>query len=372
MINNLPDISFAYKDPAKIKMDIVARYQAESGRVLAEADPLMSFINVLVSMIVGIRADIDFTGKQNLLAYATDEYLDHKCTDFDLKRKEAEKARVTMLFTLSQKLLRDIVIPKNTQVTADSKVFFAVQEDVIIPAGQDSISIVCLATEGGTVANDYTPGEIVQLVERPAYVASVVNTDISAGGTEAETDEQYVARRLLAPAALSNAGPDDNYRYYALSASSAVLDVQVNSVVPGVVDIIALMTDGRLPTDAELDLIYAICSPKNIRPLTDKVVVMRPQQINYTINVQYWVSSKSSLDLTQLDENVHTAVKQFIYENKTKIGKAVNPSRLEAMLMATGIRRVNVLSPEQIELTCYQVANNTSVNIEFKGIEVDY
>jgi phage-related baseplate assembly protein len=372
MINNLPEISFAYKDPAKIKADLVARYKAESGRTLAEADPLMSFVNVLTAMLVGIRADIDFTGKQNTLAYAVDEYLDHKCTDFDLKRKEAEKARVTMLFTLSQVLPRDIVIPKDTQVTADSKVFFAVPEDTTVPAGSESISIICIATESGTAANNYAIGEIVQLVVRPAGVDSVVNLDISAGGTIAETNDQFVERRLLAPAALSNAGPDDNYKYYARSASSAVIDVQVKSPTPGIVNIIALMTDGRLPTDAELELIATACNPEHIRPLTDNVVAVRPKQVDYEIDFEYWVSSKSSVNLTQLAENVEKATAQFIYDTQTKIGNAVNISRLEAMLMATGIRRVNIKSPKQTELTCYQVAKNVAVNIEWKGVEVDY
>lgn len=372
MINNLPEISFAYKDPAKIKADLVTRYQLESGRTLVEADPLMSFINVLVAMFVGIRADIDFTGKQNLLAYAVDDYLDHKCEDFALERRKAEPARVTILFTLSQVLSRDIVILKNTQVTADSKIFFYTPDNTVIPAGSDSVQVVCIASTGGSAGNNYQIGEIVKLVDPIQYVSTVVNIDVSAGGVDEESIEQFRARRLLAPAALSNAGPDDNYKYYALSASSAVADVQVNSLTPGVVDIIALMTDGRLPTSAELELIKNTCNPKNVRPLTDNIVTLAPQQIDYEIEFTYWVSSKSSIDLTQLAESVNKATEKFIYNTKTKIGKAVNPSDLQALLMSTGVRRVQINKPAQTELTCYQVANNTSIKINFGGIENDY
>ena len=371
-LSNLPPITFAEKDPQKIKSGIIARYQELSKRTLGEADPVMTFINVLTAEFVGLRSAIDFAAKQNLLPYAIDDYLDQRVVDFGLERNKSEFARVTMLFTMTQALTKAIVIPKNTQVTADSKIFFAVQNDVTVPIGAEEIKITCVATVGGSAANGYVSGQITQQVNPIAYVGGVVNLDDSVGGADKESNEDLRERRFLAPAGLSTAGPDDAYIYFAKSASSAVADVQVDSKKAGVVDVIVLMDDGRFPTDAELELIYAAVSPKNRRPLTDKVVVMKPVVVDYQIEFTFWISSRSEFDTQQIAKNVEATAQQFIFNTKTKLGKAVSPSDLAALLMATGVRRIDIANPKQIELTRYQVANNTNLIINFGGIEEDY
>ncbi len=371
-LNNLKPITFADKDPQKILEGFVKGYEKESNRTLAKADPLMTLFNVLTAQFVSLRATIDFTGKQNLLPYAQDEYLDAFAADFDLERKKAVKARVTMIFTLSQVLGYDLTIEAGTRVTADSKIFFEVPETVSVKAGQESATIICIATVGGDAGNNYVAGQIVNLVDPIAYIGGVVNIDASTGGDNKESDELFQARRLAAPDKLSTAGPDNAYKYWAREASTAVIDVEPYSPSPGVVQLVPLMTDGRLPTPAELALILETCNPEDRRPLTDKLEVIAPKQIDYRIELTYWISSKTDVEVSQIQAGVAQAVANFIYLTKTKLGRAINPSLLEAMIMAAGARRVVITAPTQTELTCLQVGNNTELVINYGGIEKDY
>jgi len=368
----LPEISFASKDPELIKAQLLARFKEKSGRELGDADPITTLFNVFTAEIVSLRSAVDYAGKQNLLAYAADHFLDNKNLDFDLRRFLAVKAVVTIRFTINQLQLKDKIIPKGTKVTADSKVFFEVIEDLQVPVNAEYIDSTCRATEGGVIGNGYLPGVIVTQINPLPFVAGVVNIDISAGGVDQEDDFVFVERRLVAPHALSTAGPDKGYEYWARTGSASIIDVEPYSPSPGVVQIIPLMIDGRFPTEAELEVIEAACSSSNRRPLTDKVQAISPQAVNYEIKLTYWISSKAEIDPSQIQENVKKAVDSFIYLTKTKLGRPINPSVLENMIMAAGARRVSIASPVQTELTCLEVGNNILCNVVFGGIEKDF
>ena len=309
----LPDVIFADKDPEVIKAQLAARFTELSERELADADPIMTLFNTITAQLVGVRALINFTGRQNLLAYSKDKYLDQKNLDFDLRRFESVKAAVTIRFTFNQLQDKDEVILKGTKVNADTKVYFEVPEDIIIKVGEKSKDVTCLATVGGTIGNGYLPGTIISQFSPLPFIAGVVNIDISAGGVESESDQAFAERRLVAPHALSTAGPDKGYEYWARTASSSIIDVEPYSPTPGVVQIIPLMIDGRFPTQAELDLITQACRPSDRRPLTDKVEAITPLSVDYEIKLTYWISSKAEMDTNQIQENIKKSVENFIY-----------------------------------------------------------
>ncbi len=368
----LPEISFAAKDPELIRAQMLTRFKEKSGRELSAADPITTLFNVFTAEMVGMRSLVDFVGKQNLLAYARDDYLDNKNMDFDLRRFVAVKAVVTIRFTINQLQLTERVISKGTKVTADSKVFFEVTEDISVPVDATFIDVTCSATAGGAIGNGYLPGTIVTQVNPLAFVGGVTNIDISAGGVDSESDFAFVERRLVAPHALSTAGPDKGYEYWARTGSASIIDVEPYSPSPGVVYIVPLMIDGRFPTEAELEVIEDACSPSSRRPLTDKVKAVSPVAVDYEIRLTYWISSKAEIDPSQIQENINKAVDNFIYLTKTKLGRPINPSVLENMIMAAGARRVSIASPVQTELSCLEVGNNVNHDVVFGGIEKDY
>ncbi len=66
----LDDISFAETDPATIEREIITLYETLTGRSLAKGDPVRLFLESIALVIIQQRTLIDYTGKQNLLAYA--------------------------------------------------------------------------------------------------------------------------------------------------------------------------------------------------------------------------------------------------------------------------------------------------------------
>lgn len=66
----LPDISFAESNPDKIMANLVQIFNALGGHALAPADPTYLTFKVITYALTGLRRRVDFTGKQNLLAYS--------------------------------------------------------------------------------------------------------------------------------------------------------------------------------------------------------------------------------------------------------------------------------------------------------------
>lgn len=371
LLTNLAPVSFADKDPQKIQDEMVAIFSELDGRTLAQADPVYLFLKGMTAEIVNWRSTVDFAGKQNLLAYAIGEYLEQKVADFKLSRIPAVSASVMMAFTLVQPLSTALIIPKGTLVTPDGKIFFMVPEDVVVPIGDKEINIKCICTTTGIVGNNIAAGLINQITSKIAYVQSAVNITVSGGGADAESDDDLRNRRLLAPDKLSTAGPEKSYEYYARETLTNIIDVDTYSPTPGVVRVAILMKDGALPTPSELDAVYNGLTPSSVRPLTDKVEVVAPIKVDYTIDLTYWLSTKPNSDIKQLQKNITDAVDQFIFYEKTKLGRSINPSILIKMVMSAGARRVEVRTPKQLEIGRQEVASVTSVNIVFGGLEAD-
>ena len=86
----LDDIIFAEKDPAVIESEIINIYENLSGRTLHRADPVRLFLESIILIIIQQRNLIDFSAKQNLLAYASGSYLDHLGALLGVVRNEGE------------------------------------------------------------------------------------------------------------------------------------------------------------------------------------------------------------------------------------------------------------------------------------------
>lgn len=368
---SLPDIHFAEKDAAVIESELNAKFTELSGRTLAAADPINIIFKVFTAQIAVMRNNIDKAGRMNLLSTTQDEYLDEFAQDFKLERKKAISASTTIRFTLTEIQLKDIIIKKDTKVTAGDNIYFAVKQDTKIIAGNRYVDVICYCTTPGTVGNNYKAGSINQQFQTQQFISGVSNLDISSGGLDKESDEQFKERRLLAPEALSTAGPDDAYKYWTKDAVSDVIDVQITSPSPAEVIIYPLMKDGRFPTPTELELILQNCKPEGRRPLTDKVSTCEPTAVEYKVNLRYWLSSKVSVDVEQMQANINQAVQSFIYYTKTGLGRAINPDILHNLVMNAGARRLEILEPTLQNLQIFEVGNNTSCNVEYQGIEVD-
>ena len=73
----LPDISFAPQSAAEVEAEIITTYERLRNVTLQPGDPVRLFLESLAYYITVQNGIINFTGRQNLLAYAAGGHLDH-------------------------------------------------------------------------------------------------------------------------------------------------------------------------------------------------------------------------------------------------------------------------------------------------------
>lgn len=372
----LPDLVFAETDPDKIMTNLVTIYENLGGRTLSPSDPVYLTFKVIAYGFVAARQRIDYTGKQNLLAYARDSALDHLGVLVGTSRIGAMYANTTVQITLSETRSTATTVPAGTRITAGDNVFFALTKDVIIAPGELTATATATCQTAGTVGNGYLPGQIKTIVDNVAFVKSIVNTDISSAGAEKEIDDSFRERIHLAPESFSSAGPSGAYKYHALSANSGIVDIYVEAPEdrsgsrPGEVDIYVLMKGGQLPNASVLEEVRVKCDDKSVRPLTDKVNVKAPTKKPFNFAATYYIAKSNETTLGSIQLAVTKAVNDYIVWQKSKMGRDIEPTELIYRMRAAGAKRVE---PAFVHTA---VANNEiawadSQTITYGGLEDD-
>lgn len=368
-LKKLPDIVFADADASKVESTILSEYETLTGRSLSRGDPVRLFLLTIAAVIILLLNKINETGKQNLLRYATGANLDHLGALVGVERIPAAAAVTTMRITLSAALGTITVIPGGTRFTAGDNVFFALAAPLIIPAGDllGEGKAVCLDT--GVKGNGYIAGQLKTLVDPVPYVDSVTNITTSEGGAELEDDESYREAIRTAPEKYSVAGPQGAYEYFAKRASASITDVSVWSPTPGTVEVRVLADSGEAPGPELLEQVTSALNDKSIRPLTDKVIVKAPDYVDYDLDVRFFIDRSDTAEVTQIIEQVNTAVAEFVAWQQGKIGRDINPSRLIADMMAAGAKRIELKAPGFKVLNQTEAARLQVKNVAYGGLE---
>ena len=148
-LKNLPDITFAESDPQTIEGNIIVTVEGLLGRKLARADPLRIFLRGIEALIIQQRILIDATAKQNLLAFATGEYLDHIGALTGTYRLQPSAATATIRLQVSSARGAATMIPQGTRVTAGDGTLFALDDAAVIKSGEMSVDARATCTETG-------------------------------------------------------------------------------------------------------------------------------------------------------------------------------------------------------------------------------
>ncbi len=365
-------MNFVDIDTSKIESEILKAYETISGKKLYPGDPVRLLLETVAYVVAILKSDINYTGKLNLLAYAQGEYLDKLGEFLGVKRLEATAAITTLRFYVSEPLSFDVVIPQGTRAAPDSKIFFETIEEAKITAGDTSVDVQAKCQTAGTIGNGFLPGQINQFVDIVPYIESVQNISVSYGGSDIESDEHLSERIRLAPESFSNAGSKGAYVFHAKSAHPDIADVSVYSNSPGVVNVVFLMKDGKLPTQDLIQTVKDYLNDEKVRPLTDTLIVSAPEVVNYNIDLNYYIHKKYSSLSATIQQNVEKAVDDFVVYQKAKIGRDVLPEELVYRLKTIdGVYRVEINSPAYIEIAQNQVAIASNIQIKYGGIVDD-
>lgn len=368
-LNSLPEIVFVDADANVVEELIIAEYEKISGRHLAMGDPIRLFLLTIANIVILLKNDINMTGKQNLLRFATGTNLDHIGALVGLERTPAASAFTTIKVRLSEQMESNVTVPAGTRFTAGDNVFFSLDETMVIVSGELEGSGQATCLEEGDIGNSYMPGQIKTLVDPVPYVSSVTNITKSEGGANRESDDDYRESIHNAPESFSVAGPKGAYEFYAKQASTLIEDVAVWSPTPGCVEVRPLLIGGEIPGQEIIELVEESLNDKRIRPLTDKLTVAAPVKKLYNVNITYYIDNDDKALSNQIQDNVNSVISEWVLWQKSKLGRDINPSKLIRMVEEAGAKRIEVNSPgfSKVDVTEVAIANSIAVN--FGGFE---
>lgn len=366
-------IEFVNTDTEALVNKLVAGYEEFMGRKLYPADPVRAFILWLASIIIQERVYINESAKQNIPRYATGKNLDMLSGIFhNVSRLEAVPATVTLQFSISKAPDRDYIITDALEVTADGYVNFVTTENIVFAAGETTAVVKAECTLAGETGNGFLPGEINALVsDEFLYFEKVENITVSEGGSEKEDDASFYSRMRESEESYTTAGAKNSYSYHARSVSALVSDVSVESPEPGKVDVKIMLQDGVLPDEEMISKVQEYLNADDIRPLTDYVVVSAPGTVTFDIDVVYYISSMQEISAEKIKDAVEAYTRSYVAWQTSKMGRDINPSYFNALIMQSGIKRAEIISPVFAHIGKGSVAVLGDLSITFGGMEDD-
>lgn len=378
-VKNAPDISFIdNKTIEGVRDEMVADYEEYMTKAtgqtvtLPRSSPHRGVLYAAALQIYQAFQYIDRAGKQSLLKYSYSDFLDNLGLLKGVTRSPATAAVTTLRFTVSAVRQVATAIPKGTRVSAGGSVYFSTDEYAEIPAGSSTMDVPATCTDTGTEGNGLTAGDLTTMVDPLPYVASVTNTTATEGGADVESDDDLAERIFLAPGAYSTAGPKDGYLYHAKQFNPSIGDVVATSdQAAGKVDIVFIMANGNTPGTEMINGLKEYLNGRTRRPMTDLVSVAAPAEVTYTVDLTYYINRSDSTRAVAIQEAVQTAVADYLTWQRT-IGRDINPSKLVALVMAAGAKRVTVTAPTYTTVDAIKVsALSGAPTVNYGGLEDD-
>lgn len=391
-VANLPPPDFVSDqdglNPKLILADMVASFEQASGRVLYPAQVERLLVNLYAYREALVRNAIQYAGEQNLLAYAVYPALDYLGQLLGVTRLAATPATTTIEFTLTGALTVPLLLTAGTQVgTSDGSFIFTTDSNLTIQAGATTGSVSATCTTTGTGGNGYLAGQVDVLIGANAVVQSVQNTSTTANGAAIETDSHLRTRIQAAPNQFSTAGPAGAYRYWALSASPAIVDADVVSPSPGTVSVYILCGPIQVQPAASPNAIgiadssliasaQATLSGNTVRPLCDTVNVYAVTEVDYTITATVTLFANAAAVATQ--QAAMAAAVQLALDLANSVKADLVPSQWVSALSVAGVYEVTLtiaaniggtaVTPQsdgRIVLTDGQWPNCTAINLTY-------
>lgn len=358
-------------DPETIIDEMVAYHEAETGNTLQPAQVERLLFSGWANREALLRSQVQAAAIQNLVSFATEPVLDYLGLFHDVVRLDAQEAIVTIQFTLVAGH-GGVTIPSGTRIgSSDGQAVFKTQGDIIVPAVDLTATAVCVSVTGGESFNGYAIGLINNILDPQAYLVSASNTDVTAGGSDRETDEQLRSRIRLAPDSFGTAGSRNAYKFWAFSANPLIIDVSVDRPIAGTVQVWVLIADGQPTPQLILDQVYATLNDDDVRPLTDTVIVTAPTQIPYTIDAE--VTIYNTADPTDVEAVAEAALNEFVAQQGATMGMDVIVNQLEsaAISAANGaIYNIDFGALTDITVGVHEYAWCGSVNVTIVGTTV--
>lgn len=412
-------IEYVNNDILAQQKEILEHLENSTGQVLHPADERRIFATAFLEYLVTRNELMDHQMKQRLLRFAEGENLDAIGETRACLRIGATKAKTILEFSVKEPKSFNITIPKGTRATNDGVRFFATTDLCMIQSGQTSVQAEAEATIEGSDHNGIHDGFITVLVDQIPNIDAVINLETTYGGSEIEDDEHYRSRIRGYPDAYSTAGPAKAYKQFALEANPDIADVlvitdqeileldlptydqyaffpeqnvlsldcdgrittteneMIKIAVPGGAEsvhvkitrslagkviIIPIMNGGEIPSDDVLRQVYESCNRDDRRPLTDWIIVRKPEPVPYDIEIRYYTTKDVEGSVIENVEGEDGAIARYIKWQDEHLNQDINPDQLRKLILSAEFDearnapyRVEIIQPEYTKLTQSQV-----------------
>lgn len=359
---------FFSEDGVAIAAEIKADMENRLGKVIGDADVEQLDVDSRAYRELLKNIQANDVMKQNFVRTATGIALDYLGELVGVSRLSASSASCIIRFTLNTGHI-GVTIPAGTRVQSiDGKVIFSIITQTTVAAGTYTKDVAAICKTTGTIGNGYAAGNIGVLLDPIGYVDLVANTETTSGGADDETDDALRERIVLAPSSFSVAGPIGAYKYWAKTANPAIVDVEIDSLTPGEVQIYPLLNGGVIPNNAVLDEVLSVCNDEKVRPLSDTVYAIAPTKIDYAIEVD--ITFYDTADIPTTTDLIQNALDAYKAEGLNKLGRDVIREQISSLCVIKGlVYDVTVVSPaSNIVADKNEYTNCTGITINNNGI----
>lgn len=364
------DFNYVETDSAKIYTTLIGNLMDYCNEALYPGDERRIFGEGLVQVLVGVFSLFDDRSKQRVLRHARGVVLDAIGERLDVYRLQAAAAAAVFRFTASAAQSENIIIPAGTRITTDGSVYFTTEDIAVLPAGELYVDVPGVCISGGSAYNSLSVGTIATLVDLIPYISGVENITVSAGGDDGEPyteegDNKFRERIRLAPAKLSTAGPESAYRYHVLSADPDIIDVAIEcpEEYPNRINLYPLMRGGEVPNEETLQKVLDATSGEKVRPMTDHVFAIAPEQVEYAVEIKYYCTKDDEAALIQAIEGEGGAIDRYNEWQTAGLNRDIDPDQLRSFIFAakaetdaTGTVRMDIVQPVFTAVSKSQVA----------------
>jgi len=370
-MRELPKPEFVKIDPAATEADLIARYEAKSGKTLYPAQVERLYIDQIAYAVTRVLMGIQNAGEQLLVRFALGPILDYLGELVATPRLLAVPARCILRFSMPAAVPQPLLIRAGTRVsTQDAKLTFVTDQDAVIAAGQAQVSVTATCLTAGELGNGWAAGQISSIGNPAAAGLTATNTTATADGAEDEQDDRYRERIILAPEAFSNAGSRGAYRYHALAVHQSIIDVAVHGPDEGQPDgHVALfpLTDTGLPTADLLQRVKNQVTGEKLRPLCDTVHAYAPTEVAFQIKAR--LTFYETADRVGAMKAAQAAADAYAKDRRAGLGRDLVQEQLTALLQVNGVYRAELESPNALrELAGNEWANCGAILLEDAGV----
>ena len=357
--------------------ETIRDYETRTDKTLRPAHIERLLINTHAYREALTRQQVNEAYRQNHARFATGLMLDLCGDDVSTPRLSGRPALTTLRFSApSLSGATTISVPKGTRAQVGELIFITTAAGTL-KATQNSIDLPAECTTPGEVGNGWSVGQISTLLNKLHATISVTvsNTTVTNSGVEAEQDDAYRERILLAPESFSIGGTVGAYKYFARAFSPAICDVETandkdasGKDIGGTV-VAYVLTQTGLPSTELLTQLENQFKAEDMRILCDTVSARAPQVINYAVNAELTL-------LTGTNEAEALAAARNAWNNyeaarRIKLGGDIVPLDIQSVLKVAGVYNVTLKNLNLTVLNRTQWARCTSVTLTAAEVQQD-